>query len=192
MRRAALLVSLLLVLVGCSVLKSMDALGKDLDAAGYEATGLNHNTVNGVSTLYVEVVRSNEVPTEEQADDVAEVVWTKYQEDFDQLQVVINAQLMLSADADELAAKFGDRPAGLTEKDGKRGGMNVTALVVILAIAVAFAGLMVWLWRRGRKPPPPVAPPWPGYPPMGYSYPPQPQVQPNPYAPPPQPPQHPG
>lgn len=184
MRRAALVVSLLLALVGCSVFKSMDALTKDLDAEGYQVVGINDNTVNGVSTLYLEVSKPNELPTEEMADDIAEVVWTKYHEDIDNLQVVINAQPMLTTNSEELTAKFGDRPAGVADEEEKRSGTNVTALVVILAIAAAFAGLMVWLWRRGRKPPPPVAS---VYPPGGYYYPPQ--GQPNPYAQPPQPPQ---
>ena len=39
--------------------------------------------------------------------------------------------------------------------DEKGGGMNVTALVIILAVAAAFAGLMVLLWRRGRRSTPP-------------------------------------
>lgn len=161
MRKIALLVGLLFLLASCSSLAKLNELGEDLVNDGYQVANLNHNTSSSGSVLSVEIVEPGAVPTEDDAVGVAEVVWNRYEDDFDTLEVVVNAQPMLRASTEELTERFGERPAGLTDGNGGGGGMNVTALVVILAIAAAFAGLMVWLWRRGRRPPPPVAPPGP-------------------------------
>ncbi len=184
MRKIALLVGLLLVLAGCASLAKLDALGKELDAAGYDVVGLNHNSSPSGAVLSVSVAQPGELATEEAAEDVAAIVWTKFEGDFDQLQVAINAQQMLTASTADLTERFGDRPAGLTDGGTEREGMNVTALLVILSIAAAFAALLFVVWRRGRRSTPPVVPP-------GHVHPGGPNYAANPYAGPPPPPQQP-
>lgn len=147
-----------LALTGCSALAGLAQLQSDLSSAGYNATGINHNTTTSGSTLAVEVAMADAVPTDEDADRIAEVVWTSYPARFDELVIVINGKSFMDASADDLRDRFGERPASLGASSGG-GGTNVVAIVVILAVAVLFAGLIVLLWRRGRRVPPPVAPP---------------------------------
>jgi hypothetical protein len=182
MRKFALLVGLSLVLAGCGSLARLQDLSEELSAEGYEVIGVNHNSSPSGSLLSVELVDKGELPTEDDAVAVAEIVWNEFDGDFDRLKVAINAQPMLAATEGELAERFGERPAGLADGDEKGDGMNVTALVIILAVAAAFAGLMVLLWRRGRRSTPPVAPPGPYAPGHGPNY------ANNPYAGPPPPP----
>ncbi len=157
MRGIALLLGLLVLLAGCSSLAKLNELGTALEAEGYQVTSLNHNSSPAGSVLSVQLVAPGEAATEDDAAGVAEVVWTEFDGDFDRLEVIINARPLLTATADELTERFGERPAGLAEDKGD--GMNVTALVILLAIAAAFVALMIWIWHRGRRPPPPVAPP---------------------------------
>ncbi|MGB3437320.1 MAG: hypothetical protein WBA97_01100 [Actinophytocola sp.] len=176
MARAALagLLVCVLALAGCAALADLGQLREDLDSAGYDAANINHNTTNGFTVLSVGVSMPDAVPTDEDAEKVAEVVWTKYPADFDQLKISMNGEVRLDASADELTRRFGERPESL---DVVHEGNESNGMVVIVAVAVAalLAGLMVWLWHRGRRPPPPVAPP-PGYHQPGgyYQYPPQP------------------
>jgi hypothetical protein len=160
MARAALagLLACVLALAGCAALADLGQLREDLDAAGYDATGINHNTTNGHSVLSINVSMPDSVPTDADAEKVAEVVWTKSTTDFDQLTVAMNGAVRLDATADELADRFGARPEGAPEDDGGLSG-TVVAVIVVLAVAAVFAGLLVLLWRRGRRTPPPVAPP---------------------------------
>lgn len=172
-RLAGLLVCLL-ALAGCASLADLGQLRKDLDAAGYDATNINHNSTNGHSVLSIEISMPDAVPTDEDAEKVAQVVWEKSSTDFDQLVVAMNGEVRVDASADDLAGQFGDRPEDPARED-EGSGSSATFVIVVLAVAVLFAGLMVWLWYRGRKPPPPVGPP-PGYPQPGghFQYPPQP------------------
>ncbi|MFI7678299.1 hypothetical protein [Actinophytocola sp. NPDC049390] len=182
MARVALaaLLACVLALAGCASLADLGKLQQDLDAAGYNATSVNHNTTNGNSVLSIGIAMPDAVPTEEDGKKVAEIVWKKYPGEFDHLVVNMNGAILVDATPEDLTAEFGDRPAGLTEEseDGAdRGGSSALTIILILAGAAVFAGLMVLLWYRGRRPPPPVAPP-PGYqyqPPGGhFQYPPRP------------------
>ncbi|GAB1509753.1 hypothetical protein [Actinophytocola sp. KF-1] len=177
MARAALaaLLACALALAGCASLADLGKLQQELDKAGYSATSINHNTTNGNSVLSIEVSMPDAVPTDEDAEQVAEIVWTKYQGDFDRLVVVMNGAPRLDVTPDDLASRFGERPAGATgpAEDGG-GGSNTLTIVLILVGAAVFAGLMVLLWHRGRRPPPPVAPPSAYQPGGHFQYPPQP------------------
>ena len=183
MSKAALagLLVCLLALAGCvGSLRDVSDLQGDLDAAGYEAHNISANTMNGYTTLSITIAMPSDVPTEEDADEVAEVVWTTYRSDFDELVIVMNGAVRMTATQEELTDRFGPRPEGVTGEDSARAGRGSSALTVILILAgaVVFAGLVVLLWYRGRKPPPPAGPP-PGHPqhyqPGGHAqYPPQP------------------
>lgn len=179
MARAVLaaLLACVLALAGCAALADLGKLQQDLDAAGYDATSINHNTTNGNSVLSIGISMPEAVPTDEDAEKVAEIVWKRYPGDFDHLLIDMNGAVRMNATPDDLKAEFGERPAGLTESSEDGGGSSALTIILILAGAAVFAGLMVLLWYRGRRPPPPVAPP-PGYqyqPPGGhFQYPPQP------------------
>lgn len=161
----------LLAVAGCSTLAALQELSSEVQAAGYENVNINHQSTNGHSVLTIEAMR-NETLSGKDADEIAEIVWTTYAAEFDELQVVLNGQLVLTAGPDELAARFGERPAGLGE-DSSSGGVNVTALVVILACAAVVAVMLVLLWRRGNRPPPTLNQPSPPQSPFPYSPPPR-------------------
>lgn len=180
MSRAVLagMVMCVFALVGCSGLAQLTELQSELEAAGYEVTGLTHNTMNGEDRLAVEAVRPNELPTEEDANRIAEIAWTTYPGEIDSLLVLVNGQQMMNASADDLSTQFGERPDDLAARSDESGRTNVTAIVVVVVVALVFAGLMVLLWRRGRRPPPPAAPPAHPQMPSPYQYPPQPPQNP--------------
>jgi len=166
MRVMAVLLVCLLVVTGCSTLAALQDLSSEIQAAGYENVNINHQNTNGHSVLTIQAMR-NETLSSQDADEIAEIAWTTYAADFDELQVVLNGQPALTAGPDDLAAKFGERPTGLGEEPSS-GGVNVTALVVILACAAAVAVFLVFLWRRGNRPPP--APNQPYAPQSPYPY----------------------
>jgi len=161
----------LLALAGCASLADLGELQTTLEDAGYDVSNINHNTNNGHAVLSVAAV-SEEGSTQEDVDRIAELIWTKFPGEFDELAIVLNGAPALVASADELAEKFGERPAGLADEAEEDGGSNVVVVVVILVGAAVLAGILVLVWRNGRRPPPrgPVPPP---YPPGGYPYPPQ-------------------
>lgn len=170
MARAALaaLLVCMLALAGCTALADLGQLREDIGAAGYDATSVNHNTTNGNATLSIGISMPDAVPSDDDANKVAEVVWTKFKGDFDRLVITMNGAVRLDATPDDLTSQFGDRPEDLTEPSSKKdgGGSSALTVILILAGAVVFAGLMVLVWYRGRSKPP-AAPP-------GYRYPPQP------------------
>jgi hypothetical protein len=170
MSRAVLagLLMCVLALVGCSAIAQLTELQADLDAAGYGTTSIDHNTTNGHSTLVIEAMMPNDVPTEDDANEIAEIVWQRYPADFDELVISINGEVLVQASVADLTDQFGARPA---EERTASNETDVTAIVAVLAVAVLFAGLMVLLWRRGRRPPPPVAPPAPPQMPNPYQHP---------------------
>jgi hypothetical protein len=178
MVRAALaaLLAGVLALAGCASLADLGKLRQELGDAGYTATSINHNTTNGNSVLAIEISMPDAVPTDEDAEKVAEVVWTKYDGGFDRLVVVMNGAVRMDATQDDLTGRFGDRPASADgSAEGGGGGSSALTVILILVGAAVFAGLMVLLWYRGRRPPPPVAPPPAGHQPGGhFQYPPQP------------------
>jgi hypothetical protein len=167
---AGLLVCLLAV-AGCSTLAALQDLSSEVKAAGYENVNINHQSTNGHSVLTIEAMRT-ETLSGKDADKIAEIAWSTYAADFDELQVVLNGQVVLTAGADELAAQFGERPAGLGEESSSD-GVNVTALVVILACAAVVAVILVLLWRRGNRRPPAPNQPYPPQSRFPYSPPPQ-------------------
>lgn len=172
MARAALagLFVCLLALTGCAALADLGQLREDLETKGYDATSINHDTTNGYSVLSIDVSTADE-PTPEDAERIAEVVWTKYPGEIDRLEISINGSVQLAEPYDNLLARFGERPEGMASEDDSS---PLTLIVVVVVVAVVFAGLMVLVWHRGRRPPPPVAGP-PGYQPGGhFQYPPQP------------------
>jgi hypothetical protein len=153
MARAALagLLLCVLALAGCAGLAELGQLRADLDAAGYDATSINHNTTNGHSVLSIDVSMPDAVPTGEDAGKVAEVVWTENPTDFDQLVVTMNGAARLTATTDELTARFGERPEAVRKQSDDGGGSSsALTVILILAGAAVFAGLMVLLWYRGR------------------------------------------
>lgn len=153
-----------LVLAGCATLTNLVALGDDLGDAGYRNVSCNSNTLNGHTVLDVSATTSDE-STDDDADRIAEVVWTKYDGTFDELRITVNGEQALTATESELTDKFGERPSGVVT--GTKEGSNFTTIVVVTSVgALLLAGLCVLVWWRGRKPPPPVAPP------PGYQYPP--------------------
>ena len=156
-----------LALVGCSALAGLTELQSDLKSAGYEARSINHNVVNGHSTLSIDATMPTEVPTDEDGDRIAEIVWTTYPADFDELVIAINGRQFVDATPDDLTERFGERPANLRKQDSDSGN-NVLIIVVVLVVAALFAGLVVFLWRRGLRTPPPVAPPSRQQPPPRY------------------------
>lgn len=169
MARAALAALLVCVLAmtGCTALANLGQLREDLDAAGYDATSVNHNTTNGNAVLSIGISMPDAVPSDDDANKVAEVVWTKFKGDFDRLVITMNGAVRLDATPDDLTSQFGERPAGATDSAPKKdGGSSALTVILILAGAVVFAGLMVLVWYRGRSKPP-AAPP-------GYQYPPRP------------------
>jgi hypothetical protein len=145
-----------LTLVGCASIVRLSQLQAELDAAGYGTTNIDHNSVDEHSTLFIGTTMTNDVPTDEDAAEIAEIVWTRYPGWFDQLVISINGEVRLDATPAELTERFGERPEART---ATRSGANVTAIVVVLVVAALFAVSMVLLWRRGRRTPPPVAPP---------------------------------
>jgi hypothetical protein len=149
-----------LALAGCTALAHLTALQSELATAGYSATAVNHHTINGRSTVGIEASMPTGTPSDEDADRIAEIVWTTYPVEIDELMIAINGQILMTASADELTERFGTRPVSPRD-DG--GGSSVMIIVVTLVVAVLLAGLVVLVWWRGRRPPPPVAPP-PGYP----------------------------
>jgi hypothetical protein len=149
-RTVAGLAVALVALAGCAALADVAALSGDLQDAGYRSTSVNHNTVNGYSTLSIAATMPDEVPTEADGDEIAELVWTTYSGEFDQLQVTLNGKVVVNETADELRARFGDRPEGMAD-GGSAGGSPVVLIVVVVVIALVFTGLMVLVWHRGRR-----------------------------------------
>lgn len=173
----------LLALAGCASLADLGELQTTLEDAGYDVSNINHNTNNGHAVLSVAAV-SEEGATED-VDRIAELVWTTFPGEFDELAIVLNGAPALVASADELAEKFGERPAGLADEAEEDGGSNVVVVVAILVGAALLAGIFVLVWRNGRRPPRGPVPPQ--YPPGGYPY--APQQYPPPQYPPQYPPQ---
>jgi hypothetical protein len=160
MARAALagLLVCVLALTGCAALADLGQLRADLDSAGYDATSVNYDTTNGDSVLSIDVSTVDE-PTYEDAERIAEVAWTTYPREIDRMEVSINGTFGFAESYDELLVHFGERPDS-----------PLTLILVVVGVAVVFAALMVLLWHRGRRPPPPVQ----GYQPDGhFRYPPQ-------------------
>lgn len=169
MARAALaaLLVCVLALAGCSALADLGQLREDIGAAGYDATSINHNTTNGNAVLSIGISMPDAVPTDDDANKVAEIVWTKFKGDFDRLVITMNGAVRLDATPDDLTSQFGARPESATERSAdKDGGSSALTVILILAGAVVFAGLMVLVWYRGRSKPP-------AAPPTHYQYPPQ-------------------
>ena len=160
MVRAAALLVCVLALAGCTALADLGSLREDLDAAGYNATSINHNTTNGNAVLSIGISMPDAVPSDDDADKVAEVVWTKFKGDFDRLVIDMNGAVRVDATPDDLTAQFGERPEGLTTPAAKKDkSSSALTVILILAGAVVFVGLMVLVWYRGRSKPP--APPQP-------------------------------
>ena len=171
MARAALagLLLCVLALTGCAALADLGQLRADLESAGYDATGISHHTTDGVSVLTIEVSTVAD-PAPEDAERIAEVAWTTYPREIDRMEVSINGSVLLAESYDHLLVRFGERPEGMP---GAEDGGPLTVILVVVGVAVVFTGLMVLLWHRGRRSPPPVAPP--GHQPGGHAqYPPQP------------------
>lgn len=174
MRRAVLVVfALVFALAGCAALADLGELRQDLRAEGYEVSGLSHNTMNGHDVLTLTATSDSD-----DAERIAEIVWTKYPAEVDQLVVTLNGTQALDLSADELTEKFGERPESLGPA-AENGGPNITVIVVAVVGSLLLVALVVVVWLRGRRPPPPSAPPGPVY-------------VPQPYPAPPQPPQYPG
>jgi len=173
MARVAALLICLLALAGCAALADLGQLREDLDAAGYDATSINHNTTNGNAVLSIGIAMPDAVPTDDDANKVAEIVWTKFKGDFDHLVIDMNGKVRVDATPDDLASQFGERPESTTSSASKKdGGSSALTVILILAGAVVFAGLMVLIWYRGRSKPPPQPP---NHQPGGhFQYPPQP------------------
>jgi hypothetical protein len=150
-----------LALASCAGLAKLGELQTDLSSAGYTATRINQNTTNGHDLLNIEVTTESAttIATDEDADRIAEIVWTKYPAEVDELVVIINGRPMMDASSDELAGRFGERPAGLTSGDGGDSGDPTMLIVIVVVAALLLAGLFVLIWWRGRRPPPQVAPP---------------------------------
>ena len=168
MSRAVLAGMLLcvLALAGCSMFAGLSELRSNLTSAGYETQNIEHNVVNGRNVLLINAVMPHGEPTDAEANEIAEIVWTKYPAEVDELMITINGQQFMDASAGDLTEQFGERPASLGTHDG--GGTNVLLIVVILVVAALFAGLMVLLWRHGRRVQPSVAPPSYQQPPPQY------------------------
>lgn len=171
MRKVALLIALVVALAGCTSLANLGDLRKDIEAAGYDVSGLSHNTTNGHAVLRVQA--TTEGAGDGGAERIAEVVWTKYPAEVDELVVVLDGEQALDLSADELVEKFGERPAELGDAARTSSGPNVTVIVVSVVAALLLAGLVVLVWLRGRRPPPPMAPPGSTYPPPPYPAPPR-------------------
>lgn len=155
MSRAARVVGVLLLCVlamaGCSTLAALQNLSSEIQAAGYANVNINQQVTNGHSLLVIEAMR-NETLDDADADEIAKIAWTKFSGEFDELRVVLNGELVLTAVPEDLRSRFGERPAGLGEESS--GGLNVTALVVILLCVAVLVVILVVVWRRGRRPPP--------------------------------------
>lgn len=180
MARAVVVMSLLLVaLAGCTAsLADVNALGRDLEAEGYDVAGVHHNTTNGHAVLAIQAVRPNEVPTEEDAEGIAEIAWQRFGGDIDELQVVVNAQPMLTATDEELTTRFGERPTEV-RAESESGGSKGVYIIAIVAVVVVGAAVLLLSWLRGRRPPPPMAPPAYHHPPPPYAAPPPPSHPPQ-------------
>ncbi|HEX6359221.1 hypothetical protein [Actinophytocola sp.] len=174
MSRAVLvcLITSMLALVGCSAFSSAFNLGVELGKAGYDVVEFNYENTNGRTVLTLDVTPTDRPATEDEADRVAEIVWTKYPDELDEMRIAIGGEPSLTATEAELTEKFGERPTGLVSAD-ETGADFTGVIVVTLVVAVLIAGLVVFVWWRGRRPPPPVAAPYPP-PQYQYYYPPQP------------------
>lgn len=147
MRRAALVMfALVLALAGCTSLANLGDLREELKAEGFDASGLNHNTTNGHDVLRVVATSDSG-----DADRIAEVVWTTYPAEIDELVVVLNGEEPLDLSADELTEKFGERPESLGAAAVKS-GPNVTAIVAAVVGALLVGVLVLVVWLRGRRP----------------------------------------
>jgi hypothetical protein len=179
MSRAVLvcLVTSMLALVGCSAFSDAFDMGYELGLAGYDVNEFNDQNTNGHHVLSLDVTPSDRPSTEDEADQVAEIVWTKYEGAFDELRISISGDPALTATTAELTERFGERPPDLVSADDG-GGDSTVVIVVTLVVAALLAGLVVFIWWRGRRPPPPVAPPYP-QPQYPYYYPPQPPQPPQ-------------
>lgn len=180
MSRAVRVVGLLLVcllaIAGCSTLADLQKLGSEVESAGYDNVNVNHNITNGHSLLVIKATRDGTISSAD-AEKVAEIAWTKYPGDFDELQVVLNGELKLTAGPDELKSRFGERPAELAESSS--GGVNIVAIVGILLCGAVVAVILVVVWRRSNRPPPRPNQQYPqAYPPQ-YQQPYQQQYQPQ-------------
>lgn len=188
MARAALagVLMCVLALTGCAAIASMSDLNAELRSAGYEVSGMHQNSMNGHDVLSIEATMADAVPTDSDADRIAEIVWTKYPPVIDELVVTINGQQFMDASADELTERFGERT--VSQPAGRGGnGVPVTAVIVVAVVALLLAGLVVLVWWRGKRNPPPVPrPTYPGMYPQPYQplpYQPQPYQPQSPYQP---------
>jgi hypothetical protein len=151
MARAALagLLVCLLALTGCSALADLGQLREDLDSAGYDAAGIDHDTTNGYSVLTIEATTAGE-PTDSDAEEIGRVAWTTFPGEIDRMEIILNGWSGFSEDYDDLLVRYGERPEDLPGDDGDDSN-SLTVILIAVGVAVVFTGLMVLLWRRGRR-----------------------------------------
>jgi hypothetical protein len=138
-----------LAMAGCAPMGKVTRLQFDLADAGYETTAVDHRTSDGVAVLSVEGYLPRGPATEDDLGQVAEIVWTTFPGDVDELRVLLAGTAQVTMSDDELAARFGPRPDELPTGDGE---VDVAALAVILVSAAALTGIFVLVWRRGLRP----------------------------------------
>ncbi len=141
----------LLALAGCTTLADLGELRTALEDAGYDVSNIDHSTNNGYAVLSISAVSEEGAPAD--VDRIAELIWTKFPGEIDELAIALDGGPARVASADELTEKFGERPADLTAKE-EDSGSDVVAVVVILAGAAVLTGILVLVWRNGRRPPP--------------------------------------
>lgn len=103
-----LLVLCALVLAGCASATAAD-FGTELKTAGYTLEKATHDRSVADGVLTLDITMSHKW-TDDDLDEIAQIAWTRYPDDFDELKVVINGKDVMSILDNELRAEFGDRP----------------------------------------------------------------------------------
>ncbi|TDV53968.1 hypothetical protein [Actinophytocola oryzae] len=162
---ATVMVLAVLALAGCSTVTNLVAVSNDIQDAGYAFASLHVESTSGQTVVAVDTTTATGTEvTSGDADEIAEIVWRKYDASFDKVRVTINGTQTLTETEGDLKKKFGDRPDGLPTTGSE--ATKATLMVVGASLAgLLVGGFILLMWWRGRTPPPPVVPPTLQYPP---------------------------
>ncbi len=154
---AAVAVAAATLLSGCSALSSLVGTEDALQNAGYQSVHVSPHASHGGDYVTVSV-RVQAAPTAEDASNVAHVVWQKFRERFDHINVTVHGtgpdvhQTFTHA---ELESMFGARSPSYDKTSISRAdtelGVEVIGGVVLILVAIVVIAVLVHRRRSRRR-----------------------------------------
>ncbi|GAA3867886.1 hypothetical protein GCM10022243_36990 [Saccharothrix violaceirubra] len=139
MRRLPVLLLLLLAAAGCAMVTDLTDLATRLENEGYTVVRVHHDVTNAVDTLTVEVKNAVTSAGEK---DPAEVAWTKYTGELDELVVRLDGRESTYS-AIELERRFGPR-------DEQSSSTVPIVLAVLFVVGCVVTAVVVVAAKRDR------------------------------------------